>query len=100
MRLIDADALRELIDGGYDLDFSELPETKRELLNMIDYQPTIDTLYGYKIEHLAMIAAVMQRENVSPEKVAETITDVSRIVQLIINEQMEIVRKEMERWLT
>ncbi|MBQ6679580.1 MAG: DUF551 domain-containing protein [Lachnospiraceae bacterium] len=42
MRLIDADDLYELIDGGYDLDFSELPETKRELLRMIDDQPTID----------------------------------------------------------
>ena len=40
MRLIDADALKELIDGGYDIDFSEVPETKRELLNMIDYQET------------------------------------------------------------
>ena len=40
MRLIDADALKELIDGGYDIDFSEVPETKRELLNMIDYQGT------------------------------------------------------------
>ena len=40
-RLIDADVLFELIDGGYDLDFDEVPETKRELLNMIAYQETI-----------------------------------------------------------
>ena len=40
-RLIDADALYELIDGGYDLDFDEVPETKRELLRMITDAPTI-----------------------------------------------------------
>ena len=39
-RYIDADILRELIDGGYDIDFSEIPETKKALLNMIDYQDT------------------------------------------------------------
>lgn len=42
MRLIDADALYELLDGGYDLDFDEVPETKRELLRMISEQPTIE----------------------------------------------------------
>ena len=43
-RYIDADALKELIDGGYDLDFDETPETKRELLRMIDYQETADVV--------------------------------------------------------
>ena len=42
MRLIDADDLRELLDGGYDIDLDELPETKAELLRMIDYQETVD----------------------------------------------------------
>lgn len=42
MRLIDADALYELIDGGFDLDFDEIPETKAELLRMIDTQLTIE----------------------------------------------------------
>ena len=42
MRLIDADELYELLDGGYDLDFDEVPETKRELLRMISVQPTIE----------------------------------------------------------
>mgnify|MGYP006932843021 CR=1 FL=1 len=41
-RLIDGDALIELINGGYDLDFDEVPETKRELLRMIMEQPTVD----------------------------------------------------------
>lgn len=41
MRLIDADAFRELIDGGYDLNFDDVPNTKKELLRMIDDAPTV-----------------------------------------------------------
>lgn len=41
-RYIDADALKELIDGGFDIDFDEVPETKNALLHMIDYQETAD----------------------------------------------------------
>lgn len=44
MRLIDADALYELLDGGYDIDLDELPETKAELLRMIDQEETIDAV--------------------------------------------------------
>jgi len=43
-RLIDGDALVELINGGYDLDFDEVPETKRELIRMIMEQPTVDAV--------------------------------------------------------
>ena len=43
-RLIDGDALVDLINGGYDLDFDEVPETKRELLRMIMEQPTVDAV--------------------------------------------------------
>lgn len=42
MRLIDADELYALIDGGFDLNFDEVPETKAELLRMIAEQPVIE----------------------------------------------------------
>ena len=44
IRLINGDALIELINGGYDLDFDEVPETKRELLRMIMEQPTVEAI--------------------------------------------------------
>ena len=44
MKLIDAVALKELLESGADLDFSEAPETLRELLHMIDYQEVIDAV--------------------------------------------------------
>ena len=40
-RLIDADELYKLIDGGYDLDFDEDPETKHGLLRMINERETV-----------------------------------------------------------
>ena len=45
MRLIDADALKELIESGDDLNFDDVPETKAELLRMIDDSPTVVTEY-------------------------------------------------------
>lgn len=44
MRLIDADILYELIDNGWDIDFSEVPETKAALLEMINQQETVDAV--------------------------------------------------------
>ena len=44
IRPIDGNALIELINGGYDLDFDEVPETKRELIRMIMEQPTVDAV--------------------------------------------------------
>ena len=44
MRIIDADYLYDLIDGGFDIDFDETPETKRELLRMVKEAPTIDAV--------------------------------------------------------
>jgi hypothetical protein len=44
IRPIDGNALIELINGGYDLDFNEVPETKRELIRMIMEQPTVDAV--------------------------------------------------------
>ena len=40
-RLIDADALNELIDSGDDIDFSEVPETKYAIMQMVNEQDTI-----------------------------------------------------------
>ena len=50
MRLIDADEFRELIDGGYDLNFDDVPNTKKELLRMIDDAPTVDAVQVVRCE--------------------------------------------------
>lgn len=48
------------------------------------------TLYGYKIEHLAYIARVMQKEGVTAEYAVRTFDDMSRILKMIIDEAREI----------
>lgn len=65
----------------------------------IDAWPSAQpTLYGYKIEHLALIAKVMEKEGVSPEKAVETFENIVGIVQMIADEQKEIIRKAAEQW--
>lgn len=54
------------------------------------------TLYGYSIEHLALIATIMQKENVTPEKAIECFKDIQRIVQMVLDEQQEMIRKAVE----
>ncbi len=50
-------------------------------------------LYGYKIEHLALIARVMQKEGVTPEKAVQTFVDMKRIIEMLIEE----IQKKVER---
>ena len=65
MRLIDADSLHELIDGGFDLDFDEVPETKRELLRMVDEQPTIDAVPRKAFDGILWENDVMKKQRES-----------------------------------
>ena len=44
------------------------------------------TLYGYKIEHLAYIARVMEKEGVTAEYAVRTFDDMSRAIRMIIEE--------------
>ena len=41
------------------------------------------TLYGYNIGHLELIARVLQKEDLPPERVVETLTDIGRIVAIV-----------------
>ena len=51
--------------------------------------PVHQTLYGYKIEHLAYIAKVMEKEGVTAEYAAKTFEDISRAVRMIIEEAQQ-----------
>lgn len=47
------------------------------------------TLYGYKIERLAYIARVMEKEGVTAEDAARTFSDLGRAVSLVIDEALQ-----------
>lgn len=56
------------------------------------------TLYGYSIEHLALIATIMQKEHITPEKALEYFKDIQRMGQMIVDEQQEMIRRAVEKW--
>lgn len=62
------------------------------------------TLYGYNIEHLDLIARVLQKENLPPERITEALTDIGRIVAIVRDEFEETLRRSVEQgvtgWLT
>ena len=82
IRPIDGNALIELINGGYDLDFDEVQETKRELLRMIMEQPTVDAVpvrHG-KWEKIPSSYEVTYACSECGEKTDETIMGLPRYV--------------------
>ncbi len=66
------------------------------LLDLPFAQPT---LYGYNIEHLELIARVLQKEDLPPERIAEVLTDIGRIVAIVKDEFEETLRKAAEQWM-
>lgn len=55
------------------------------------------TLYGYDIEHLKLIANVLQKENLPPERVTDALMDIGRIVAIVSDEFEETLRKAVEQ---
>ena len=52
--------------------------------------PSVEpTLYGYKIEHLAYIARVMEKEGITAEDAARTFSDLGRAVSWAIDEALQ-----------
>ena len=60
----------------------------------IDRQQSI---YGYDIEHLKLIAQILQKENLPPERVAEALTDIEQIIAIVYNEFEENLKKAIEQ---
>jgi len=64
-------------------------------MNDIDRQtilelPSVEpTLYGYKIEHLAYIARVMEKEGITAEDAARTFGDLGLAVSWVIDEALQ-----------
>ena len=63
-----------------------------QLRNLPSAQPT---LYGYKIEHLAYIARVMEKEGVTADYAVRTFDDISRALRMIIEETQEKVMETL-----
>lgn len=53
------------------------------------------TLYGYKIEHLAYIAMVMEKEGVTADYAVRTFDDMGRAIKMIIDEAQQKVEEAL-----
>lgn len=69
-------------------------ETYKAISELPSAQPT---LCGYDIKHLMIIAEVLRKENLPPERVAEALTDIGRIVSIVRAEFEEELKKAVER---
>ena len=97
MRLIDADALMKWLSGYGKMD--ELFVGYLE--SVIEAQPTIEpTLYGYNIDHLSLIAKVMEEKGITADKAAEIFVDARAVVQMVLDEQKKAIDAKVKRWMT
>lgn len=55
-------------------------------------------LYGYNIKHLKLIAEILQKENLPPEKVVGALTNIERIITIVMNEFEETLRESMNQF--
>lgn len=87
---------RVAIDAFYK--YPNISWTTLDVLAKInELPPAQSTLYGYNIEHLKLIAEILRKENLPPERVAEALTDINRIVDIVRNEFEETLRKAVEQ---
>lgn len=76
----------------YDKDKHYTPYVRYEdMVHVIKHLPLVPpTLYGYKIEHLAYIARVMEKTGITAEQAAKSFDDMGTAIRLLIE---EITRK-------
>ena len=91
------DELCNMLRVCFEADDEELDAVTVTLNELPSAQPT---LYGYNIEHLELIARVLQKEDLPPERVVEVLTDVGRIVAIVRDEFEETLRKAVEQCMT
>ncbi len=54
------------------------------------------TIKGYSIDQLILIANVLERENFPPERVAEALTDMQRVIAMVQGEFEESLRQSVK----
>lgn len=100
--LISREWLIEAVEEGWiKLDTQE--DYNRIIHLVRDIAPSAQpTLFGYNVEHLELIARVLRKENLPPEKVAEALTNISRIVAIVKDEFEETLREAVQNveWKT
>lgn len=58
--------------------------------------PEVNTLYGYDIKNLAFIAAILQKENIPPEKLKDLLTDLAGMARIVIADISDTIQRAIE----
>ena len=66
-----------------------------EAIQLASAQPT---LYGYDITHLMMIAEILKKENLQPERVDDALTDIEQIINIVRGEFEETLVESMKHF--
>lgn len=70
----------------------------RQILGDLEDMPSAQAmLYGYPVEHLVLIATVLRKENLPPERIAELLMDIGRIVAMVRDEFEDTLRKAVDK---
>ena len=86
-------ALKEAYKIVVDGDTYEVVQVET-LIGLPSVEPT---LYGYNIKHLELIAEILQKEGLSPDRVLEALTDISSIIEIIQNEFVERLQEVVNK---
>lgn len=71
---------------------------KYNLDGLIEQFPSAQpTLCGYDIKHLDLIARILQKEDLPPDRIVDALTDIGRIVEIVKDEYEEALRKAVEQ---
>ena len=87
--LIDRQALCE-----YALNQKDKSITPNDIMRFPSAQPTLN---GYDVEHLILIAKLLEKENLPPERVSDALYDISRVVDIAMEEFKETLREAVKQ---
>ena len=95
---ISRQAAIDFIDAGHLCNPNEPRWSDNEVVNFLKSRPsTQPTLYGYDINHLMLIAEVLRKENLPPERVLDALSDIGRVIAIAEKEFEEMLRKAVEQ---
>lgn len=96
MRLIDADALDKHIYN--DVPISTFGSIRRmaAVRELIEEAPTIDSIYGYKIEDLILVAETLSKEWVTPRDLMNYHDNLKLAFKVVREEHEKAIEKYIE----
>lgn len=96
MRLIDADALDKHIYN--DVPVSRFGSIRRmaAVRELIEEAPTIDSIYGYKIDDLILAAETLSKEGVSPRDLMNYHDNLKLASKVVREEYEKAIEKYVE----